>query len=50
MEQRFTVSRKENIADVLMVGATGSIGRFAVQAAQRHGLHSRTLVRLVRRA
>ena len=41
---------KQNITDVLMVGATGSIGRLAVQAAQRHGLHPRALVRDVRRA
>ncbi|WP_234336956.1 SDR family oxidoreductase [Streptomyces xylophagus] len=40
---------EQNITDVLMVGATGSIGRLAVQAAQRHGLRPRALVRDVRR-
>ncbi|MFD7325639.1 NAD(P)H-binding protein [Streptomyces sp. NPDC059875] len=44
------MSHKQGITDVLMVGATGSIGQFAVQAAQRHGLHPRALVRDVRRA
>lgn len=44
------MSQQQNIADVLMVGATGSIGRFAVQAAQRHGLRPRALVRDVQRA
>ena len=44
------MSPKQNITDVLMVGATGSIGRLAVAAAQQHGLHPRALVRDVRRA
>jgi uncharacterized protein YbjT (DUF2867 family) len=44
------MSPKQNITDVFMVGATGSIGRLAVAAAQRHGLHPRALVRDVRRA
>jgi uncharacterized protein YbjT (DUF2867 family) len=39
----------QNITDVLMVGATGSIGQLAVRAAQRHGLRPRALVRDVRR-
>ncbi|MFJ1806755.1 MULTISPECIES: SDR family oxidoreductase [unclassified Streptomyces] len=43
------MSQKQNIADVLMVGATGSIGRLAVEAAQRHGLRPRALVRDLRR-
>ncbi|MEV2193608.1 SDR family oxidoreductase [Streptomyces phaeochromogenes] len=43
------MSQKQNITDVLMVGATGSIGRFAVEAAQRHGLRPRALVRDLRR-
>ena len=43
------MSPKQNITDVLMVGATGSIGRLAVEAAQRHGLRPRALVRDVRR-
>ncbi|MFH8655187.1 SDR family oxidoreductase [Streptomyces afghaniensis] len=42
--------KQQSITDVLMVGATGSIGRFAVQTAQRHGLHPRALVRDVQRA
>jgi uncharacterized protein YbjT (DUF2867 family) len=41
--------QKQNITDVLMVGATGSIGRLAVDAARRHGLRPRALVRDVRR-
>ncbi|QLH26316.1 NAD(P)H-binding protein [Streptomyces sp. Rer75] len=32
------MSQKQNITDVLLVGATGGIGRIAVRAAQRHGL------------
>ncbi|WP_435225787.1 SDR family oxidoreductase [Streptomyces sp. Tue6028] len=44
------MSPTQNITDILMVGATGSIGRLAVAAAQRHGLHPRALVRDVRRA
>ncbi|MGW1027862.1 SDR family oxidoreductase [Streptomyces sp. NPDC002577] len=40
----------QNITDVLMVGATGSIGQLAVRAAQRHGLRPRALVRDMRRA
>ncbi|MEV4033575.1 SDR family oxidoreductase [Streptomyces umbrinus] len=40
----------QNITDVLMVGATGSIGQLAVRAAQRHGLRPRALVRDVRQA
>ena len=32
------MSQKQSITDVLMVGATGSIGQLAVRAAQRHGL------------
>lgn len=44
------MSQKQHITDVLMVGATGSVGRLAVRAAQRHGLHPRALVRDVRRA
>ena len=44
------MSQKQTITDVLVVGATGSIGQLAVQAAQRHGLHPRALVRDVRRA
>lgn len=44
------MSQKQHITDVLMVGATGSIGRLAVEAAQRHGLRPRALVRDVRRA
>ncbi|WP_405522648.1 SDR family oxidoreductase [Streptomyces canus] len=43
------MSQKQNITDVLMVGATGSIGRLAVQAAQRHDLRPRALVRDLRR-
>ncbi|WP_198655508.1 SDR family oxidoreductase [Streptomyces geranii] len=39
------MSQKQMITDVLMVGATGSIGRLAVKAAQRHGLRPRALVR-----
>lgn len=49
MEQGFTMSQKQHITDVLMVGATGSIGRLAVEAAQRHGLRPRALVRDTRR-
>ena len=49
-DQDLTMSQKQNITDVLMVGATGSIGRLAVAAAQRHGLRPRALVRDVRRA
>ncbi|WP_329262072.1 SDR family oxidoreductase [Streptomyces sp. NBC_01478] len=41
--------QRQNITDVLMVGATGSIGRLAVAAAQRHGLRPRALVRDLRR-
>ncbi|MEU9314083.1 SDR family oxidoreductase [Streptomyces sp. NPDC048256] len=44
------MSHQQNITDVLVVGATGSIGRGAVAAAQRHGLRPRALVRDVRRA
>lgn len=44
------MSHQQNITDVLVVGATGSIGRVAVAAAQRHGLRPRALVRDVRRA
>ena len=44
------MSPKQNITDVLMIGATGSIGRLAVAAAGRHGLRPRALVRDVRRA
>ncbi|MEU9288287.1 SDR family oxidoreductase [Streptomyces sp. NPDC048275] len=40
----------QNITDVLVVGATGSIGQLAVHAAQRHGLRPRALVRDLRRA
>ena len=43
------MSQKQNITDVLMVGATDSIGRLAVEAAQRHGLRPRALVRDLRR-
>ncbi|MFE7568464.1 SDR family oxidoreductase [Streptomyces sp. NPDC057539] len=50
MDQGLTMSRNQNITDVLMVGATGSIGQPAVRAAQRHGLHPRALVRDPRRA
>lgn len=49
-DQDLTMSQKQHITDVLMVGATGSIGRLAVEAAQRHGLRPRALVRDVRRA
>ncbi|MEE1765214.1 SDR family oxidoreductase [Streptomyces sp. SP18BB07] len=48
-DQDLTMSQKQHITDVLMVGATGSIGRLAVEAAQRHGLRLRALVRDVRR-
>ncbi|MFJ8026890.1 SDR family oxidoreductase [Streptomyces sp. NPDC096311] len=44
------MSQNQKITDVLMVGATGSIGQFAVRAAQQHGLRPRALVRDVRRA
>jgi uncharacterized protein YbjT (DUF2867 family) len=44
------MSKHQNITDVLMVGATGSIGQFAVRAARRHGLRPRALVRDVGRA
>jgi len=44
------MSPKQNITDVLMVGATGSVGRLAVEAAGRHGLRPRALVRDLRRA
>ncbi|MFF4259356.1 SDR family oxidoreductase [Streptomyces sp. NPDC001663] len=44
------MSRNQNITDVLMVGATGSIGQLAVRAAERHGLRPRALVRDLRRA
>ncbi|WP_327672736.1 MULTISPECIES: SDR family oxidoreductase [unclassified Streptomyces] len=44
------MSQTQQITNVLIVGATGSIGRLTVQAAQRHGLHPRALVRDVRRA
>ncbi|GAA4798463.1 SDR family oxidoreductase [Streptomyces ziwulingensis] len=44
------MSQHQNITDVLVVGATGSIGRLVVPAAQRHGLRPRALVRDVRRA
>ncbi|MCT9137593.1 SDR family oxidoreductase [Streptomyces violarus] len=44
------MSQKQNITDVLLVGATRSIGRLAVAAARRHGLRPRALVRNVRRA
>ncbi|MCX5329056.1 MULTISPECIES: NAD(P)H-binding protein [unclassified Streptomyces] len=44
------MSQTQHITDVLMVGATGSIGRLAVEAAQRHGLRPRALVRDVQRA
>ncbi|MGI5429640.1 SDR family oxidoreductase [Streptomyces sp. CA-179760] len=44
------MSQQQNITDVLMVGATGSFGRIAVQAAQHHGLRPRALVRDIRRA
>ena len=43
------MSQKQNITGALMVGATGSIGRLAVEAAQRHGLRPRALVRDLRR-
>lgn len=49
-DQDLVMSQKQNITDVLMVGATGSIGQFAVRAAQRHGLRPRALVRDLRRA
>ncbi|MFG2777978.1 SDR family oxidoreductase [Streptomyces prunicolor] len=49
-DQDLTMSQKQHITDVLMVGATGSVGRLAVAAAQRHGLRPRALVRDVRRA
>ncbi|MER5805634.1 SDR family oxidoreductase [Streptomyces mirabilis] len=44
------MSRNQNITDVLMVGATGSIGQLAVRAAERHGLRPQALVRDTRRA
>ncbi|MER5440444.1 SDR family oxidoreductase [Streptomyces sp. NPDC002790] len=44
------MSQTQQITNVLIVGATGSIGRLAVEAAQRHGLHPLALVRDVRRA
>jgi uncharacterized protein YbjT (DUF2867 family) len=44
------MSQKQNITDVLVVGATGSIGQLAVRAAQRHGLRPRAFVRDMRRA
>ncbi|MEU9954817.1 NAD(P)H-binding protein [Streptomyces sp. NPDC050982] len=44
------MSQNQNITDVLMVGATGSIGQLAVRAARRQGLHPRALVRDPRRA
>lgn len=44
------MSHQQNITDVLVVGATGSIGRLAVAAAGRHGLRPRALVRDIRRA
>lgn len=40
----------QNITDVLMVGAAGSIGQLAARAAQRHSLRPRALVRDMRRA
>jgi uncharacterized protein YbjT (DUF2867 family) len=49
MDQGFTMSQ-QNIADVLVVGATGSIGQLAVRSAQRHGLRPRALVRDLQRA
>ncbi|MDT0549994.1 MULTISPECIES: SDR family oxidoreductase [Streptomyces] len=44
------MSQKQSITDVLLVGATGSIGRLAVAAARQHGLRPRALVRDLRRA
>ncbi|MFC8666243.1 NAD(P)H-binding protein [Streptomyces sp. NPDC057199] len=44
------MSQNQNITDVLMIGATGSIGQLALRAAQRQGLHPRALVRDPRRA
>jgi uncharacterized protein YbjT (DUF2867 family) len=40
----------QNLTDVLMVGATGSVGVHAVEAAQRLGLRPRALVRDLKRA
>lgn len=44
------MSQQQEISDVLVVGATGSIGQLVVTAAQRHDLRPRALVRDVRRA
>lgn len=44
------MSHPQNITDVRVVGATGTIGGLAVAAAQRHGLRPRALVRDTRRA
>ncbi|MFF9128391.1 SDR family oxidoreductase [Streptomyces sp. NPDC014889] len=44
------MSQKQELTDVLMVGATGTIGQLAVHAAQRHGLRPRALVRDIQRA
>ncbi|SCD80655.1 Uncharacterized conserved protein YbjT, contains NAD(P)-binding and DUF2867 domains [Streptomyces sp. BpilaLS-43] len=44
------MSQKQQITDVLMVGATGTIGQLAVRAAERHGLRPRALVRDIQRA
>ncbi|MCX5395690.1 SDR family oxidoreductase [Streptomyces sp. NBC_00102] len=44
------MDQQQKITDVLMVGATGTIGQLAVRVAQRHGLRPRALVRDVRRA
>ncbi|MFC9461267.1 NAD(P)H-binding protein [Streptomyces sp. NPDC056983] len=41
---------QQNITDVLVVGATGSIGQLAVRSTQRHGLRPRALVRDLQRA
>ncbi|MEU9137455.1 NmrA family NAD(P)-binding protein [Streptomyces sp. NPDC048404] len=44
------MSQNQNITDVLIVGATGTIGQLSVRAAQCHGLRPRALVRDPRRA
>ncbi|WP_446045642.1 SDR family oxidoreductase [Streptomyces olivaceus] len=44
------MSQTQQITNVLIVGATGSVGRLTVQAARRNGLHPRALVRDVQRA
>jgi hypothetical protein len=45
MDRGFAMSQKQNITDVLIIGATGSIGRLTVPAAQRPTLSRRTLLR-----